>query len=170
MNGGFVGFFIVRILCDNTTVFVFSAYDASRVEIPGVKDDSNEKSIYNVASRTVGVRIQKAVDPEVVALLDDSDLSPFGSDDEDLEEDFVVKANLLDEAEDVEFDKKLNLVENSAVNRKGVDAVDVVDAEIRNLLINLSSTTELLVPATALIYFQIYEPTLSDHYVFLYLC
>ncbi|KAF5943217.1 hypothetical protein HYC85_020859 [Camellia sinensis] len=97
------------------------AYDASRVEIPGVKDDSNEKSIYNVASRTVGVRIQKVVDPEVVALLDDSDLSRFGSDDEDLEEDFVVKANLLDEAEDVEFDKKLNLVENSAVNRKEDD-------------------------------------------------
>ncbi|CAL5415908.1 unnamed protein product [Camellia sinensis] len=140
------------------------AYDASRVEIPGVKDDSNEKSIYNVASRTVGVRIQKAVDPEVVALLDDSDLSRFGSDDEDLEEDFVVKANLLDEAEDVEFDKKLNLVENSAVNRKeddvefdkklnlvensgvnrkGVDVVDFVDAdEVRNLLPNAGSIAE----------------------------
>ncbi|KAI8002119.1 hypothetical protein LOK49_LG08G00367 [Camellia lanceoleosa] len=37
------------------------AYDAWRVEIPGVNDDLNEKSIYNVASRTVGVRIQKAV-------------------------------------------------------------------------------------------------------------
>ncbi|CAL5349338.1 unnamed protein product [Camellia sinensis] len=116
------------------------AYDALRVEILGVNDDSNKKSIYNVASRTVGVRIQKAVDPEVVALLDDSDLSRFGSND-DLEEDFVVKANLLNEAEDVEFDKKLNLVENSAVNRKGVDVVDFVDAEVRNLC------TELLVPA-----------------------
>ncbi|THF97981.1 hypothetical protein TEA_010595 [Camellia sinensis var. sinensis] len=108
------------------------AYDALRVEILGVNDDSNKKSIYNVASRTVGVRIQKAVDPEVVALLDDSDLSRFGSNDEDLEEDFVVKANLLNEAEDVEFDKKLNLVENSAVNRKGVDVVDFVDAEMDN--------------------------------------
>ncbi|CAL5349344.1 unnamed protein product [Camellia sinensis] len=74
------------------------AYDAWRVEIPGVNDDLNEKSIYNVASRTVGVRIQKA--------------------------DF------------------LNLVENSAVNRKGVDVVDFVDAEVRNLLPNAGSTAE----------------------------
>ncbi|THF97982.1 hypothetical protein TEA_010596 [Camellia sinensis var. sinensis] len=70
------------------------AYDAWRVEIPGVNDDLNEKSIYNVASRTV------------------------------------------------EFDKKLNLVENSAVNRKGVDVVDFVDAEVRNLLPNAGSTAE----------------------------
>ena len=40
------------------------------------------------------MRIQKAVDSEVAALLDDSDLSQLGSDVEDLEEDFVVQANL----------------------------------------------------------------------------
>lgn len=95
------------------------AYDASRVEITKVNEDSNEKSIYNVALKSVGVRIQKAVDPEVVALLDDSDLSRFGSDDEDLEEDFVVKANLPD-VEDVEFDEKLSLLEKSGVNRREI--------------------------------------------------
>lgn len=83
-------------------------------------EDSNEKSIYSVASKTVGVRIQKAVDPEVVALLDDSDLSRFGSDDEDLEEDFVVKANLPDGAADAEFDEKLSLVEKSGRSRKEI--------------------------------------------------
>ncbi|GFY95839.1 hypothetical protein Acr_11g0001450 [Actinidia rufa] len=118
------------------------AYDASRVEISDLNDDSNEKSIYGVASRTVGVRIQKAVDPEVVALLDDSDLSRFGSDDEDLEEDFVVKAN-LPELEDIDLNKQLNLVENSEVNLKEIDqsnashsqdnVVDFVEAnEFRN--------------------------------------
>jgi len=50
-------------------------------------EDRNDKSIYNVASKSVGVRVQKVVDPEVAALLDDSDLSWFGSDAEDLEED-----------------------------------------------------------------------------------
>lgn len=85
-----------------------------------MNEDSNEKSIYSVASKTVGVRIQKAVDPEVVALLDDSDLSRFGSDDEDFEEDFVVKANLPDEVEDVEFDEKLCLAEKSGGSRREI--------------------------------------------------
>ncbi|KAL6995767.1 hypothetical protein U1Q18_005903 [Sarracenia purpurea var. burkii] len=93
------------------------AYDASRVKIPKVNDDPDETSMYSVASRTVGVRIQKAADPEVAALLNDSDLSQFGSDVEDLEEDFVVKANLHDEVEDVEFDTKLNLFEVSGPNK-----------------------------------------------------
>lgn len=87
------------------------AYDASRIEISKTNEDSYEKSIYNVASKTVGVRIQKVFDPEVAALLDESDLSRFGSDVEDLEEDFVVNANLSEEPADVEFDKKLSLVE-----------------------------------------------------------
>ncbi|KAJ9186503.1 hypothetical protein P3X46_002068 [Hevea brasiliensis] len=90
------------------------AYDASKVRVSEVKsDDTNDKSIYNVASRTVGVRIQKVLDPEVAALLDDSDLSRFGSDIEDLEEDFVVRANLPDEGADLDIDKKLNLVDES---------------------------------------------------------
>lgn len=47
-----------------------------------------------MASKTVGVRVQKVLDPEVAALLDDSESSQSGSDIEDLEEDFVVRANL----------------------------------------------------------------------------
>nr|XP_010909610.1 protein LTV1 homolog [Elaeis guineensis] len=71
------------------------AYDASRLRISSaVGDESNGDSIYTVASKTVGVKVQKAVDPDVAKLLDDDDLSQFGSDVEDLEEDFVVKANL----------------------------------------------------------------------------
>lgn len=55
--------------------------------------------MYSVASHTANVRVQKAVDPEVAALLDDSDVSRFGSDVEDLEEDFVVQANLCEDEE-----------------------------------------------------------------------
>ncbi|XP_030461044.1 uncharacterized protein LOC115681284 [Syzygium oleosum] len=69
------------------------AYDASRVQVPKAEGDPNDKSIYSVAANSVNVRVQKAMDPEVAALLDDSDLSRFGSDVEDLEEDFVVQAN-----------------------------------------------------------------------------
>lgn len=50
--------------------------------------------MHAVALNTRAVKVQKAVDPDVLRLLDDSDLSRFGSDVEDLEEDFVVKANL----------------------------------------------------------------------------
>lgn len=57
------------------------------------------------------------LDPEVAALLDDSDLSRFGSDVEDLEEDFVVNANLPDEPADAEFDKKLSLIDEPEVKR-----------------------------------------------------
>ncbi|KAF8405322.1 hypothetical protein HHK36_010226 [Tetracentron sinense] len=88
------------------------AYDASRVQISDADGDSVQKSIYSVASKTVGVKIQKAADPEVAALLDDSDLSRFGSDAEDLEEDFVVQANLL-EGGDVIVDEKIYLVDQS---------------------------------------------------------
>lgn len=56
--------------------------------------------MYAVASSTRSVKVQKVVDPDVLRLLDDSDLSRFGSDDEDFEEDFVVKANLPEEEED----------------------------------------------------------------------
>ncbi|KDP38587.1 hypothetical protein JCGZ_04512 [Jatropha curcas] len=85
------------------------AYDASRVRVSEVKtDDTNDKSIYSVASRTVGVKLQRVLDPEVAALLDDSDLSRFGSDDEDLEEDFVVRANLPEEGADLDVN---NLIE-----------------------------------------------------------
>lgn len=53
------------------------------------------------------MRVQKAVDPEIAALLDDSDLSRFASDAEDLEEDFVVKANMHD-GETAGGDEKVN--------------------------------------------------------------
>ena len=94
----------------------FQAYDASRVRI-SENEAPNEKVIYSVASKTVNVRLQKAADPEVSALLDDSDLSRFGSDIEDLEEDFVVQANLPaekeEEEEDVCVDNGQNIVEQS---------------------------------------------------------
>ncbi|KAJ3683909.1 hypothetical protein LUZ60_014136 [Juncus effusus] len=74
------------------------AYDASRLKITENITEKEEakvdSTIYNVASKAAPVRVQKAVDPDVVRLLDDdSDLSRFGSDVEDLEEDFVVTAN-----------------------------------------------------------------------------
>lgn len=70
------------------------AYDASRLQINEADVEPEENSLYSVASKTTNVRVQKAVDPEVAALLDDSDVSRYGSDVEDLEEDFVVRANL----------------------------------------------------------------------------
>lgn len=70
------------------------------------------------------MRVQKAVDPDVAALLDDSDLSRFGSDFEDLEEDFVLQANIPEEEEDVEVDKRLNRVEEFGVTKKEVDKSD----------------------------------------------
>lgn len=79
------------------------AYDASRVKVSGVVVDGDggedDKLMYSVASKTVNVKVKKAIDPEVAALLEDSDGSEFGSDVEDLEEDFVVRANLAEEGE-----------------------------------------------------------------------
>ncbi|XP_073288174.1 uncharacterized protein [Primulina huaijiensis] len=85
------------------------AYDSSRVEVHKINDVSIEKSIiYSVAAKTVGVRLQKVLDADVAAMLDDSDSSKFESDVEDLEEDFVVRANLLEGAFDDDIDAKLN--------------------------------------------------------------
>ena len=95
---------------------VFQAYDASRIEVSKADDEESYKNkIYGVAVKTVPVRIQKAIDPEVAALLDDSDNSRFGSDVEDLEEDFVLNANLPDESEDLELNKMPTLAEYSNV-------------------------------------------------------
>lgn len=69
------------------------------------------------------MRLQKAVDPDVAALLDDSDLSRFASDDEDLEEDFVVQANL---AEEEDLDNRLNIVEE--IEEKPENEVDKAGA------------------------------------------
>lgn len=103
------------------------AYDASRVKISGmVNEEANDKSMYSVASKTVNVKVQKVIDPEVVALLEKSDGSEFGSDVEDLEEDFVVQANftsqLREEASSCgvsnnEFDER-TMVEKPRVPRQ----------------------------------------------------
>lgn len=89
------------------------AYDVSRVQISEANGVKNDEMLYNVASKTVNVRIQKAIDNEVAALLDDGDLSRFGSDVEDLEEDFVIQANLPEEGEGVGLDENLNLNKES---------------------------------------------------------
>ncbi|XP_068668751.1 uncharacterized protein [Aristolochia californica] len=74
------------------------AYDASRVRVNSdTVDDVNCNSIYSVSERTVGVIVQKAVDPDVAVLLDETD-SRFNSDVDELEEDFVVQANFQEEA------------------------------------------------------------------------
>ncbi|KAF9613427.1 hypothetical protein IFM89_008257 [Coptis chinensis] len=73
-----------------------------RVNVSGIGDDFNDNFIYGVAANTVGVKVQKFVGPEVSALLDHySDMARFGSDVEDLEEDFVVQANVPEEGEGV---------------------------------------------------------------------
>ncbi|KAK3231736.1 hypothetical protein Dsin_003617 [Dipteronia sinensis] len=98
------------------------AYDASRVQVNEVKnDDAHERSIYSVASKSVGVKVQRAVDPEVAALLDDGDLSRFGSDVEDLEEDFIVQANCPEEGVDLDADEQFDLVEKDEVTHAVVD-------------------------------------------------
>ncbi|KAK7314306.1 hypothetical protein VNO77_39522 [Canavalia gladiata] len=84
------------------------AYDASRLQILEADEEPKENSMYSVASKTASVRVQKAVDPEVAALLDDSDLSRFGSDSEDLEEDFVVLANVHEDEDGGEEDHVSN--------------------------------------------------------------
>ncbi|XP_022895250.1 uncharacterized protein LOC111409430 [Olea europaea var. sylvestris] len=95
------------------------AYDASRVEVCRVNNDSDKKLLYNVASRTVGARLQKVVDPEVAAMLDDSDSSKFGSDVEDLEEDFIMRANFVECPLDFLLDKQLSLIGGSKVGHIG---------------------------------------------------
>lgn len=73
-------------------------------------EESDDKSIYAVASKTFNAKIEKVVDDEIAALLDDSDLSRFGSDVEDLEEDFVAKANLPEGHSDLELSNKSSVV------------------------------------------------------------
>ncbi|KAJ8749161.1 hypothetical protein K2173_018631 [Erythroxylum novogranatense] len=88
------------------------AFDASRVRVPELQAaSSNHDSILSVASKTVDFKAKKSFDPDVLQLLDDSDLSRFGSDVEDLEEDFVVRANLPEEGEDVEIKEPYHLTD-----------------------------------------------------------
>lgn len=81
--------------------------------VPEGNSDADENFIYKVASKTVGVRVQNAIDPEIAALLDEDDLSRFGSDVEDLEEDFVVQANVREEGDDYTTDNKFSVAEDS---------------------------------------------------------
>lgn len=121
------GFFGFSIKSNKNWVVVFQAYDASRLQISEVDGDPDAKSIYSVASRALGVRVQKAVDAEVAALLDDSDASRFASDVEDLEEDFVVQANLPDAEEGVCTNQRLNLNEQSESKHAIDDEAETFD-------------------------------------------
>eukprot|EP00268_Persea_americana_P030380 TRINITY_DN2940_c0_g2_i4.p1 TRINITY_DN2940_c0_g2~~TRINITY_DN2940_c0_g2_i4.p1 ORF type:complete len:540 (+),score=161.49 TRINITY_DN2940_c0_g2_i4:239-1858(+) len=106
------------------------AYDASRLQIrQEVNADPNANLVSSVASKTVGVKIQKAVDPDVAALLDDGDLSRFGSDVEELEEDFVLQANIPEEGE--EGDEEIGVNENLiSVQMQKVDLIS--GSEVKN--------------------------------------
>lgn len=109
----------------------FQAYDASRLRISDAKDDANEKYMYSVAAETVGVRIQRAVDPEIAALLVDNDASRFGSDVEDLEEDFVIQANFQGDNENVSTDKGSSLCQK--FESKEVICEDHTFRQLRNV-------------------------------------
>lgn len=84
------------------------AYDASRVRIGLSEGELDEgKTMCKVAAKTAPVRrIEKAVDPDIARLLDESDVSHVGSEDEGLEEDFVIIANQAEEEEEEEEDEE----------------------------------------------------------------
>jgi protein LTV1 len=86
------------------TLFYLQAYDASRVRIGLSEGELDEgKTMCKVAAKTAPVRrIEKAVDPDIARLLDESDVSHVGSEDEGLEEDFVIIANQAEEEEEDE--------------------------------------------------------------------
>lgn len=125
------------------------AYDASRVEVSKI-DDAAEKSMYSVASKTIDVRLNKVLDPEIAAMLDDTNSSNFGSDVEDLEEDFVVKANLCEGRVGEEhhekligekLDEKLSFAAGSTVNHlQGQDSIVSGSTENRSLASCLGDT------------------------------
>ncbi|XP_028788325.1 protein LTV1 homolog [Neltuma alba] len=121
------------------------AYDASRLQISEVNEEYNDKSIYSVASRTTNVRVQKGVDPEVAALLDDSDLSRFGSDGEDLEEDFVVQANLPAEEEEDKphICNRTNSTDECVIDRNNVEILHAsASSKVSNALEPLDGSTK----------------------------
>ncbi|TVU46865.1 hypothetical protein EJB05_06437 [Eragrostis curvula] len=84
------------------------AYDASRVRVAPSADELDEgKTICKVAAKTAPLRkVQRAVDPDVARLLDESDASHAGSEDEGLEEDFVIMANQAEGDEEVEEEEE----------------------------------------------------------------
>ncbi|KAL6650019.1 hypothetical protein ACP70R_014243 [Stipagrostis hirtigluma subsp. patula] len=84
------------------------AYDASKVRVGPSEDDLDEgRTMCNVAAKTAPLRrVEKAVDPDVARLLDESDASHGGSEDEGLEEDFVIMANRAEGDEVVEEEEE----------------------------------------------------------------
>ncbi|KAL4027159.1 hypothetical protein IC575_015622 [Cucumis melo] len=115
------------------------AYDASRMVVSKMNVDADE-NVYKVASKIVGIRVQNVVDPEIAALLDDDDLSRFGSDVEDLEEDFVVQANLCEDGEGDATNNKFSVVEDDErkagsllVNNKSFGDHIFEDADMEHL-------------------------------------
>lgn len=84
------------------------AYDASRVRVAPSADELDEgKAMCKVAAKTAPLRkVQRAVDPDVARLLDESDTSNAGSEDEGLEEDFVIMANQAEGVEEVEEEEE----------------------------------------------------------------
>jgi protein LTV1 len=78
------------------------AYDASRVRVASSADDLDEgRTMCKVAAKTAPLRrVQRAVDPDVARLLDESDASHVGSEDEGLEEDFIIMANKAEGVEE----------------------------------------------------------------------
>ncbi|KAH9735077.1 protein ltv1 [Citrus sinensis] len=118
------------------------AYDASRVKILEVKNENeaNEKSIYSVASKTVNVKVQRAVDPEVAALLDDSYLSPLGIDEKlNLSEEYKVVDEVVDAAADgyltlsnghIAVQEGNRVLEELECQEYGTDSEDGYDGDI----------------------------------------
>ncbi|KAK9713911.1 hypothetical protein RND81_06G058600 [Saponaria officinalis] len=108
------------------------AYDASRVRVAQVSEETTPKTLYNVAQKSKNVRIQKAVDPDIAKLLDEAE-SDFGSDADGLEEDFVVKANICEETGDVlaeDISASVSEPEDEVLNRAGSEISQVVYNEI----------------------------------------
>lgn len=84
-----------------------------------------------MASKTVNARLNKVLDPEVAAMLDDNNSSDFGSDVEDLEEDFVVQANHFEgsDGEEHDEDEKLRVQDPPIVSVSTERSSSYVDNE-----------------------------------------
>ncbi|XP_006651428.1 protein LTV1 homolog isoform X1 [Oryza brachyantha] len=115
------------------------AYDASRVRIASGKaeDELDEgRTMCKVAAKTAPLRrIERAVDPDIARLLDESDVSHGGSEDEGLEEDFVVMANRAeDDEEEEEEDEMVDDVFLSDVEEEEELEEDEPKQRVRRLL------------------------------------
>jgi protein LTV1 len=86
---------------------VVQAYDASRVQVAPSADDLDERRTMCKVAAAPLRRVQRAVDPDVERLLDESDVSHGGSEDEGLEEDFVTMANQAEGEDEVVEEEEL---------------------------------------------------------------